>query len=315
LKIGYRTLKTAIGTAISIFIAQILDLEFYSAAGILTILSIQVTRRRSLKISLDRFVACVLGLFASSASFFILGYNPFTILVLLIILIPTFIRLKIKEGFVTSFVIILQVYTLQEISMAIIANQLQVITIGIGVALLMNAYMPNIDKMLIQYREKVEHNFSVILKEFATYLRKGETTWDGKEMVETLEILEKAKGLALQEVENHLLRNEDAYYHYFAMREKQFELLERMLPIISTLHHQVPHGERLAGFIEDLSNHIHPKNTAHLFLDKLNEIRKENKVKALPQTREEFEIRASLFYLLNEMEQYLFIKQSFKQNI
>jgi uncharacterized membrane protein YgaE (UPF0421/DUF939 family) len=94
------------------------------------------------------------------------------------------------------------------------------------------------------------------------------------------------------------------------MREKQFELLERMLPIVSSLHLQVPQGEQIADFLEHLSDRIHPGNTAYIFLDKLKEMREEIRKTALPQTREEFEIRASLFYLLNEIERYLFIKHN-----
>lgn len=44
-KIGYRTLKTALGTALAIYIAQMLGLQNYSAAGIITILCIQVTKK------------------------------------------------------------------------------------------------------------------------------------------------------------------------------------------------------------------------------------------------------------------------------
>ena len=46
--IGYRTLKTAIGAAIAIAVAQFFDLQFYTAAGILTILSVQPTKKKSL---------------------------------------------------------------------------------------------------------------------------------------------------------------------------------------------------------------------------------------------------------------------------
>ena len=40
-RIGYRTIKTAVGTAISILIAQQLGLDNFASAGILTILCIQ----------------------------------------------------------------------------------------------------------------------------------------------------------------------------------------------------------------------------------------------------------------------------------
>lgn len=44
-KIGYRTAKTAIGTALSIFIAQLAGLNNFASAGIITILCVQVTKK------------------------------------------------------------------------------------------------------------------------------------------------------------------------------------------------------------------------------------------------------------------------------
>lgn len=44
-KIGYRTIKTALGATLAIIIAQMLSLEYFSAAGIITILCIQVTKK------------------------------------------------------------------------------------------------------------------------------------------------------------------------------------------------------------------------------------------------------------------------------
>lgn len=44
-RIGYRTIKTAVGTSISIMIAQMLQLDNFVSAGILTILCIKSQRK------------------------------------------------------------------------------------------------------------------------------------------------------------------------------------------------------------------------------------------------------------------------------
>ncbi|HEY4532268.1 MAG TPA: aromatic acid exporter family protein, partial [Kurthia sp.] len=58
--IGYRTLKTAIGIAISIGLASLLHLEYYTSAGILTILCIQTTKRKSIHAIYTRVFASLL---------------------------------------------------------------------------------------------------------------------------------------------------------------------------------------------------------------------------------------------------------------
>lgn len=313
MRIGYRTIKTAIGTALSIYLAHLLGLQFYASAGILTILCIQVTRKRSFRSSFERFGACLLGLVFSMIFFEGIGYSPLTIMLMLLLYIPVVVRLNLKDGLVSSSVIILHIYTNKQVDLPIILNELALIGVGIGVALLMNLYMPKADKELKELQAAIEKNMATILKEYSIYLRAGESVWDGKEMIETAVLLHRAKSLALQEIENQFLRQENQYYHYFDMRDKQFALLERILPIISTLNQQFPQGEQMADFLERLSRHVHPGNTAHLFLAELSEMREKIKKTPLPQTREEFETRASLFYLLNEIENYLWIKYHYNK--
>ncbi|WP_040208206.1 aromatic acid exporter family protein [Neobacillus jeddahensis] len=312
--IGYRTIKTAVGTAISILIAQQLGLNNFASAGILTILCIQVTKRKSLRTAWDRFLACVLAMPFSAVFFEGIAYHPIVIGMMLLVFIPTIVMLKAKDGVVTSSVIILHIYMAHNISWGLIYNELGVITVGIGVALLINLYMPSVDQKLRDYQVKIEENFKIIFCEMVRYLRTGDSDWDGSEITESANLLEEAKMLAVRDVENRFLREENIYFHYFKMREKQFEIMERVLPIVTSLTRTVEQGKMVAAFLEELSENIHPGNTAHIYIDKLREMKKEFEEMELPRTREEFETRAALLQLVNEMNDYLIIKSSLKEN-
>lgn len=67
--IGYRTLKTAFGAAIAIAIAQYFELASYASAGILTILCVQPTKKKSLHAAYTRFVASIIGMLYAFLSF------------------------------------------------------------------------------------------------------------------------------------------------------------------------------------------------------------------------------------------------------
>jgi uncharacterized membrane protein YgaE (UPF0421/DUF939 family) len=311
-RIGYRTIKTAVGTAISILLAQQVGLENFASAGILTILCIQVTKLRSLRTAWDRFLACVLAMPFSAVFFEGISYHPLVIGLMLFFFIPTIVMLKAPDGIVTSSVIILHVYLAEKITMSIFLNELGVITIGIGVALLINLYMPSVDKKLKAYQSEIEENFKIIFCELVRYLRTGDSNWDGKEITVGARLLDEAITLALQDVENRFLRDENMYYHYFKMRNKQFEIIERILPIVTSITSTVKQGHMVADFLEDLSENIHARNTAHIYIGKLNEMKKIFGEMDLPKTREEFEVRAALLQLVNEMNEYLIIKDSFK---
>lgn len=311
-KIGYRTFKTAVGTALAISIAQLIGLEFFPSAGIITILCIQNSQKKSLQSAFDRFVACSISILFSFIFFEGIAYHPAVIGLMLLFFIPLTVILKVNGGIVTSSVILLHIYSIENMTWQIVLNELGLIVVGIGVALLVNLYMPSLDKELRQYQQDIEENFHIMLKEMAIYLRTNESTWSGKEIADTAVLLEKAKSLAFRDVENHFVRSENYYYRYFKIREKQLEILERTLPLLTSIDLVVEQRYMIADFIEELSFSIHPGNTAKLFLLKLEQLKESFQSMDLPKSREEFEARADLLHFVKEIEQYLIIKQSLK---
>ncbi|WP_099158856.1 aromatic acid exporter family protein [Virgibacillus ndiopensis] len=312
MKIGSRTVKTAIGTPIAITIAQFVGVTNFVSAGILTILCIQPSRKRSVLSAWHRFLACTLAIIFSFVFFETIGYNPIVVGLMLAFFIPATVLLKITPGIATSSVIILQLYGAGHISFRFILEEFLLILVGVGTGLLLNLYMPSLDNKLKKQQMKLEQNFQVILKEIALYIRDNNILWDGKEITETEKILHEANDLVDRDRENHMLRNKHSYHDYFQMRTKQFELLQRMLPLVSRLSNTDSLSEKIASFFEGLSDAVHPGNTAVLFLDELDELYKTFKQEPLPTSTEEFETRANLFRLLHEIEDYLILKKKFK---
>ncbi|TCS96676.1 aromatic acid exporter family protein [Hazenella coriacea] len=308
MKIGYRTLKTAIGTGLSIAIAQWLGLQFYTSAGIITILCIQPTKKRSYRSAFERVLGCLMAIFLAGILFEMIGYSPWALSLLLLIHIPLSVFFNTKEGIVTSTVIMLHIYLQKSISIDLVLNELALIVIGVGVALIINLYMPNVEKQLKQYQQDLESNFRKILNEISVYLRKGESDWDGREITETAQLLKEAKHLALLDIENSGMDEEYSYYRYFEMREHQFEILERIMPIVSSLEPRLQ-SFMIADFFDRVADAVQPGNTATIYLDELEELRKKFKQTPLPLDREEFETRAALVQFVNEMGGYLILKR------
>ncbi|MCD8500976.1 MAG: hypothetical protein LRY71_03970 [Bacillaceae bacterium] len=152
----------------------------------------------------------------------------------------------------------------------------------------------------------------MIFEQFAIYLKEGDNNWDGKEITETADLLKKGKGIALANIENHLLRYDDQYYHYFKMREKQLDIIERMMPLITSFQETFIQGDKISDFLMELSQAVTPEKSPIDILERLYALQDEFKEMELPKNREEFEIRSSLFGLVKEIEQYLIIKRHFK---
>ena len=311
-KIGYRTIKTAIGVGLAIWIAQLLELNSFPSAGIITILCIQVTKKQSLKAAFSRFGACLIAMAYSFVFFEGLGFTPLVIGLMLLLFIPTTVITGVKEGIVTSSVIILHIYSAGNVTVELLLNEISLLVVGISVALLINLYMPSMEKQFVQYREEIEDDFALIFRKLALYLRTSETNWDGAELIRVNDRIAEAKALAFRNVENHVRRYDDLYYRYFKMREKQFDILERMIPLVAVLPEKTPYHIRIADFFEDLAEHIHPYNTSHVYLEKLEEMKDELQQMDLPKNREEFKTQAALFDIVKLIEKYLIVKSVYK---
>ncbi len=311
-KIGFRTVKTAVGVALAIWIASLLHLDYYTSAGILTILSIQTTKRKSIHAIYTRIVASFAVLILSYLFFTFLGYNPIILCLLILVLLPILVALKVTPGFVSSSVILLHIFNEQNFTLALLENELLIMLIGFGIGFLVNMQMPDIEKELNAYRIDIEEAYSKIFAEVAKYLREGDTNWNGSELLDAQQAVNKGKALAYQDVENHITRKENLFYRYFDIREQQLEIIERILPEITNLPTIVKQAHIVADFLEDLSEHVHSGNTAVKFRGKLAQVKKEFKDLPLPKTHEQFVAMASLYQFIEEMDQYLSIKQTFK---
>ncbi|MCI3921456.1 aromatic acid exporter family protein [Paenibacillus sp. TRM 82003] len=309
MSIGFRTLKTAVGVSIAVLLAHAMQLEFYTSAGILTLLCIQKTRKESLTAILQRLYACLLGLAASALLFVVFGYHPGTLLILYLGFIPLCVRFGIQGGIASSSVIIMHTYVSGAASLAFVWNELGIIAIGLGIALLVNLYMPGIEKKVQRYKEDIDRNMAIVLHEYAKYIKDGYGLWDGREMLTLGDLLEQAKQLAIVEVENNITRRANSFYRYFESKQQQFQILERMLPMISRLDAQLEQGRRLGEFLEEVSRSLRSDSPrdAVAFEKKLRSIREYHKLLPMPETRREFENRAILYGLANELE--LFIRK------
>lgn len=310
--IGYRTMKTALGVAIAIYLAQLLQLDYYVSAGILTILCIQPTKKKSIRAAFSRFIASMIGILYAFIFFEGIAYHPIMIGILIVLFIPLLVTLRFQDGFVSSSVILLHLYDAKNLDLDLLTNELILMLVGFGTALAVNMYMPSIEKKLDNYRHDIENLYASIFREIVVYLREGESVWSGKELMDARKLLEKAKALAYQDVENHITRHENKYYHYFEMREQQLEIIERILPKITALPVIVDQTDLVADFLEDLAEHVHSGNTAYRYISKLDKVKENFAALPLPDRHEKFLAMAELYQVIHEMETYLEIKQSYK---
>ncbi|REE57379.1 uncharacterized membrane protein YgaE (UPF0421/DUF939 family) [Paenibacillus taihuensis] len=318
---GIRVIKTAIAALAALYTAHYLGLQPPLAAGLLAIIGVEVTVLRGLRNAFARFMASVLGLFFASLLFILLGFHLWTISIFILFAFPILSRFHLKEGIVTSAVIVFHVYAKEEVTTHLIGNEIMLLLTGLGWALIVNLlYIPKEEHKLVELRHMTEEKFGAIFTKMAQTLRNPALVWDGEELLDAGKAIEEGIRRADVSRENLIWRELRGSFgvkmhwsNYFEMRQQQLDSISLMLTQLAHVYESLPQGELAAELFEDLAGDL----KSDVYEGKVEENRKllgeRFRSMALPTTREEFEIRAAIWHLMHELEHYLAIARRLKK--
>ena len=309
-KIGFRTVKTAVGMTLGVIICKLLGLDNYASSAILVVLCIKHTKMHSVQAILSRLVSCLLILFLGSAIFSLLGQHAFVLGLIVLLFIPLTVVLNVQEGVITSCVILLHVFNAKAINGHLILNEIMLLIVGLGIAFLMNLMMPSLDKKLNHFKQDIENQITEIFNIFSQACSMHNDHLNIK-FDSLLLNIKKAKSLAFRDVKNHFIRNENSFYHYFDMREEQVELLKRMTSLLEKINTDDPILEKISQLMYEIGSNVNSNDYTALRLHSLYEIRLSLDDLPLPTTHKTLNSRAHIIQILNELEEYLNIKSQF----
>ncbi|MED4959138.1 aromatic acid exporter family protein [Paenibacillus macerans] len=308
-----RIVKTAIATLLAILIAEFTGVDGALSAGLLAILGVDVTRKRSLVTISARFFASILGLVLAFILFYVLGFHIWVLAIYILIAFPLIAKARFKEGIVTSSVVVFRVFGGEEVSWHVMLSQVELLIIGLGSALLVNfLYMPKPEEKLMEIRRQVDGRFSVIFRQIAASLRDPYHLWDGKELTEAAKLVDEGLSAARRAVENQMIFPNEAWTVYFYMRKQQLDRIEGMLELISQVYQRMPQGEIAALLFDRLSIDVSQEEYTGITERMLAELEQQFKTMELPSTREEFEIRSAILQLCRELSLYLEVSKKSK---
>ena len=166
-RIGFRTIKTAIGMALGIIIAKLIGLDNFASSAILVVLCIKHTKVHSLQAIVSRFVSCFMILILGSIIFSLLGQHALVLGLIVLLFIPITVVFKVQEGVVTSCVILLHVFNAKTIDVHLFINEILLLIVGLGIAFLMNLIMPSLDGTLNHFKKQIEDQYTQIFETFS----------------------------------------------------------------------------------------------------------------------------------------------------
>ncbi|HEL2401871.1 aromatic acid exporter family protein [Streptococcus suis] len=311
MSLSLRTIKLIFATVLAIYLATALGLSYATAAGIIAILSVLDTRKSSFKMARNRLFSTLLALTIAVLTFALFGFGIWTLGIYLALYVPLAYRFNWEAGIAPSTVLVTHLLLEQDISLIFLGNELTLFLIGAGLALLFNLYMPSQEKKIQAYHDQVEDLLKQILLRFEAFLLNG----DGRNKAELITQLDKTLEEALKVVyldrHNQLFQQTNYQVHYFEMRAAQNKILRTMAGNINKCLLEGRENVILSSLFERAAQQLSRENSAKELLLDIELFHTTFRERPLPQTREEFETRATLFQLLHDMEAFIRLKVNF----
>lgn len=305
-------IKISFACAMSILTAMVLGLENAITAGIITILSIGDTKMATFRVAGKRSLGFLCSMALAAVCFYGIGFSTLGFVVYILCFILVCLLLNWQEAITINAVLVSHIWFTQCFSLELFLNELLLFIIGIGFGILINLLLRKNNREFEALAEEVDTAIKEILIQMSRQiLIEEEQVFRAEAFLELKEKIAKAELCAMQNYDNTLLNKSIYELEYVEMRQKQGMVLEEIYKSICMIEMLPRQVHAVGEFLRQVAEEYHRDNDVENLLQKLNSVFESMKIQELPHSREEFEARAVLYYLLKQMEEFLRLKNEF----
>ncbi|WP_306569260.1 aromatic acid exporter family protein [Faecalispora jeddahensis] len=311
---GIKAVKAAAGACAAVALALALGLQYPTAAGIITLLSLQETKRETLITAGRRIPIFLAATAIAFFSFQLLSYTVAALGVYLLAFVTLCHTFSAAADIAMCSVLVTHYWVERSMALGLIGNELLLLVIGAGIGILLNLFLPVGLHAIRKAQREIDSAICRVLDQIADAIQ-GHTVSHLPKFSELERLLEQARAQANRAADNALTLDLNYYREYIDMRTNQFLVLQRIQIGLLRLNGAPSQAEQIAVFLRRISSTFGESNNAAALLDDANKIRAEFRASELPRTREEFEDRAALLHIFNELEHFLLLKSTFAQSL
>ncbi len=308
------SIKIIIAAIGAILLAQALRLEFAISAGIVAVLTIQPTKRETLRTALARLYAFVAALLIAYASFLLLGTTTAGFFLYFIVFICVCQVFKWYSAMAMNSVLISHFITTGVMDGGTVTNEVFIFVIGVGAGILANLHLRKRTDYAERLMQEMDGQIVRILTRMAERIvDKDITDYNGdcfKVLVQQIDI---AKHVAEVNYNNQMDVTDTFDMEYIAMRDRQRMVLYEMYKDARTMDTSPITAQRISDFLRQIAEVFEKGNDCKALMESFLQMDLEMKGQPMPKDRKEFEDRARLFGLLRSMEEFLQIKLEFAE--
>lgn len=315
-KVSYlKWLKLTVAVPAAMAIAGALGLSYAYSAGIITLLTIQNTKKETFVLAAKRILAFGLMTVLCIAIFQGFGHEIWTYALFLFAFIFVCMRFDL-EGAVSMNAVLATHYLADTITLSSIINEGLLFVIGAGLGVAVNLFMPeNLAKIRAE-QKRIDDHMSRLLKDMGEHLlEEGK----GRFLNHDFQILDKHFSNMEREttlrMQNTLTKADTYFLRYMEMRMEQCKVLKWMYQNIQNMDMVPEQAGEIGRFLVETGQSYHEKNNVVKLSKNLDNLKKKYRESPLPKTREEFENRALLMQILRDLEGLLELKRTFVQKL
>ena len=305
-------LKYTLAAVLAIIAADFWGLKYSATAGIITILSIQSTKKETLKVAGRRGTAFLCALLISAVCYKIFGFTIAAFAVYLFFFSCICLYFSWVEAIAMDSVLITHFLIEQNMGMELLCNEILIFVLGAGMGIMANLHLRKkgelFDRLAQQADRKMRDCLLLMKKQLEESADGGKTNQCLQQLNQELTAL---KECAYKNWNNSLFRTSVYETEYAEMRSRQAEVLQRIAASLDMLENLPDQAQMVAGLLAQIEQEYDRDNTVEKLLERLTIFYENMKEQPLPESREEFEARAVLFYVLKQVEEFLKIKRKF----
>lgn len=311
-----KVVKIAVGSTTAIMIAYFLGLDYAVSAGIITLLTLQDTKKETIFIAIKRIAAFVLSVIIVLIVFSVLSYTPIAYGVFLLIFSGICYAFKMYDAIPMNAVLASHYLLEKDMSAAMIGNESLLLLIGAGIGILLNLYIPNNVRQIRAKQRIIEADLKSILSQMADKLLIGDKSdYNDSSLLLLIEHISIGLQQAYTNMNNTFFQETRYYIEYMQMRKQQSEVLKEIYDKIVTITAVSSQSQEVADFIRSISKTLSETQNAKGLLLMEDTLLLKFKESPLPVTRDEFEHRAVLYNILMDFRIFLKMKEEFVDSI
>lgn len=310
-----QAMKIVVAAVVAILIASALQLDFAISAGIVTILTIQPTKKETIRIALGRLCAFVIALLIAFGSFWSFGYNLKGFFVYLLIYITICQFFSWNSAMAMNSVLISHFVTFGVMNPETLWNESLIFVVGVGCGIAANLHLRKQTEYIERLKNQTDAQIVKIVKRMSERIMdKDISDYNGHCFRLLREQIREAQNAAKENYNNQFGTGDRFDMEYIAMRERQCQVLFEMYKSVRELDTSPSTAGAIADFLKNMAEVYDRENDCNQLMSDFNRLEEYMRNQPLPTTRKEFEDRARLFGLMRSMEEFIEIKRTFTKN-